>query len=313
MAASDGILSRGGCVLVIGDVMTDVIVAPEGPLLPGTDRRATIRTLPGGSGANQAAWLASLGVPTRFVGRVGASDQEFQSALLAGAGVTAHLAADADLPTGSVVTILSPGGERSFFTDRGANARLSRIDVPDALLDGASLLHVSGYALFETGPRAALLDLLSEAARREIPVTVDPGSESFLRDVGPDQFLAWTEGAAICFPNSAEAAALTGSTYVETQLETLCCHYSAVVIKTGASGAQARSSRGRWSAAATVSAATDTSGAGDAFLAGFLAAHLAGAGMQDCLQGAVATAARAVSRLGARPPGAAAGSFSQPP
>ena len=53
-------------ILVIGDVMTDVIVRPEGPLARGSDRRAAIAVEPGGSAANQAAWLASFGVSRRF-------------------------------------------------------------------------------------------------------------------------------------------------------------------------------------------------------------------------------------------------------
>ncbi len=61
-------------VLVIGDVMTDIIVRPEGPLAPGSDRRAAIVFEPGGSAANQAAWLAHFGVAVDFVARVGAAD-----------------------------------------------------------------------------------------------------------------------------------------------------------------------------------------------------------------------------------------------
>src|SRR5271166_5353954 len=57
--------------LLIGDVMTDVIVHPEGPLARGTDRRAKIRFEPGGSAANQATWLAAFGVAVDFVARVG--------------------------------------------------------------------------------------------------------------------------------------------------------------------------------------------------------------------------------------------------
>jgi hypothetical protein len=56
-------------VLVIGDVMIDLIVRPEGALAIGSDRRATIFSRPGGSAANQAVWLAHFGLNVSFVGR----------------------------------------------------------------------------------------------------------------------------------------------------------------------------------------------------------------------------------------------------
>ena len=66
-------------ILVIGDLMMDVIVRPEGPMAKGSDRRAKIAFEPGGSSANQAAWLAFFGVAVDFVARVGLSDVEAQS------------------------------------------------------------------------------------------------------------------------------------------------------------------------------------------------------------------------------------------
>src|SRR4051794_9905766 len=95
-------------VLVIGDVMTDIIVRPEGLVALGADRRAEIRTLPGGAGANQACWLAHEGIATRFAARVGAGDRARQKMLLSGYGVDARLGADESFPTGTLVTLLSP-------------------------------------------------------------------------------------------------------------------------------------------------------------------------------------------------------------
>src|SRR6202034_1698460 len=83
-------------ILIIGDVMTDVIVRPEGPLARGSDRRASIAFKPGGSAANQAAWLASFGVEVDFVGRVGAADVESEAARLKAIGVTPWLAGGAE-------------------------------------------------------------------------------------------------------------------------------------------------------------------------------------------------------------------------
>src|SRR5436190_11480497 len=107
-------------VLVIGDVMTDIIVRPEGPVAVGADMRAAIRMLPGGAGANQACWLAFEAASVRFAARVGDADHARQKALLACYDVDARLSADAALPTGTLVTLLSPDGERSFLTDRAA-------------------------------------------------------------------------------------------------------------------------------------------------------------------------------------------------
>ena len=81
-------------VLLIGDVMTDVIVRPEGPLALGSDRRALITVQPGGSAANQAAWLASLGARVDFIARVGAADVQGETARLKAIGVAAHLIGD---------------------------------------------------------------------------------------------------------------------------------------------------------------------------------------------------------------------------
>ena len=69
-------------ILLVGDVMTDIVVRPEGPLARGSDRRATIRIGPGGSAANQAAGLAAFGVAVDFVARVGAADVAAESARL---------------------------------------------------------------------------------------------------------------------------------------------------------------------------------------------------------------------------------------
>src|SRR5271166_3468990 len=92
-------------VLLIGDIMTDVIVRPHGPLAKGSDRRASIAFEPGGSAANQAAWLASFGVAVDFVARVGAADVAAEAARLSQVGVTPHLLGDSERPTGKLVAL----------------------------------------------------------------------------------------------------------------------------------------------------------------------------------------------------------------
>jgi sugar/nucleoside kinase (ribokinase family) len=288
-------------ILLIGDVMTDVIVRPEGPLARGSDRRAAIAVEPGGSAANQAAWLAAFGVAVDLVARVGAADVEAEAARLAEAGVTPHLVGDPERPTGRLVALIDPSGERSFFTDRGANEALTAADIPDALIAGASMIHLSGYSFFAPSPRKAVLDVMRRAGGT--PVSVDPASAEFLREVGAQQFLDWTKGAAILFPNEDEAAVLTGADDPETQCARLAALYPLVVLKRGANGVAAAAGAARWRVAAPAIAAVDTTGAGDAFVAAFLAARLQGAEVDAALESAVTAGAEAATRIGGRPQG----------
>jgi sugar/nucleoside kinase (ribokinase family) len=286
-------------ILVIGDVMTDVIVRPEGPLAKGSDRRARIAFEPGGSAANQAAWLASFGVRVDFVARVGAADVQRETARLKAAGMTPWLSGDPELETGRLVALIDPDGERSFLTDRGANEALEAGDIPGALIAAAALIHLSGYSFFAPSPRAAVLDVMHRAGAR--PVSVDPASAEFLREVGAQNFLKWTQGAAILFPNAEEAAILAGSDDPEIQCARLAAIYPLVVVKRGAAGCEAAAGARRWRAEAPKVEAIDTTGAGDAFVAAFLAARLLEPDVQIGLERAVAVGALASTIIGGRP------------
>ena len=197
---------RARRALLIGDVMMDVIVRREGPIARGSDRRASITVQPGGSAANQAAWLTHYGADVDFVARVGAADLERETARFEAVGVTPHLVGDPTHETGRLVALIDPDGERSFLTDRGANEALEAGDIPDALIESATLIHLSGYSFFASSPRAAVLDVMRRAGGK--PISVDPASAEFLREVGADKFLAWTRGATSLFPNEEEAAIL---------------------------------------------------------------------------------------------------------
>ena len=291
-----------GHVVVVGDVMTDVIVFPEGPLVRGSDRRAAIRTRPGGSGANQAVWLGAMGVPVKFVARVGAADRPRLEAHFLGFGVEAILKADDERPSGVLVTIVDPDSERSFLTDRGANLALSPADVPKTLLDGARAVVCSGYSFFAESPRATVRGFLTQARAREVMTVIDPASVGFLREVGVETFLNWTEGADILFANREEAETLAETTDVAAQMQILGRRFSRVVVKLGPDGAAIGGRDGiRVQRPAPAVTVVDTSGAGDAFAAGFLAAELGGKSEADCLAAGIEAGSRAVQTVGAQP------------
>lgn len=286
-------------VLVIGDVMTDILAKLEGPIAIGSDRRARIVERPGGSAATQAVWLARAGLGVDFVGRVGAADHAAQTQVFAREGVRAHLAADPSLPSGRLIVLIDPNGERSFLTDRGANEALEDVDIPPALIAAADHIALSGYSFFSPAPREALRGLIARAGAT--PVSVDPASAEFLREVGVENFLQWTRGAAILFPNAEEAETLAGTSDPKLQGERLAAHYPLVVIKRGAGGCEAFAGSEHWRVEARPAEAVDTTGAGDAFAAGFLAARLSGASIEDGLRRGASAGAEAVGFVGGRP------------
>jgi sugar/nucleoside kinase (ribokinase family) len=275
-------------ILVVGDVMDDLVVRPLGPIVARSDTPAEMERHPGGSGANTAAWLGSLGAPVRFAGRVGLADLRRHAAALGRYGVDARLSGDPRTQTGRIVVLTH---DRSMFTDRGANLALGSDDLGDELLDGITHIHVSGYALLQEPTRSAVLDLVRRAG---LPWSVDPGSSAFVRDT---PFLEWTAGATICFPNEDEVLVLGDA--VDAAVADV---YEVLVLKRGSRGARVRR-RGAEpvDVPAEPAAPVDPTGAGDAFAAGFLAAVLRGEDDAGCARAGVKAAAEAISRPGARP------------
>jgi sugar/nucleoside kinase (ribokinase family) len=213
------------------------------------------------------------------------------------------------IDTGSIVIMVAPDGERTMFTDRGANHRLQRQDLPASLLDDADVLHLTGYTFCEPPLLEVALWLLGQARSRDLAVTIDPGSAAFLARMEPGAFLRWTDGAAVCFPNRDEAAVLVGEADPVTMATRLTRHYGVVALKLGGAGcvlAVSGEAPVRVPAVG-VPAVRDTTGAGDAFCGAFMSRWLAGpphARIPD-LVGAAEFAARiaasVVVRFGARP------------
>ncbi len=293
-------------VVVLGDVMTDILARTHGPIATASDTPTTIGFSPGGSAANVACWLAAAGVAVHFVGCVGADPfGALHRAAFERAGVVPHLAVDPDRPTGTLVALVDPEGERSMLSDRGANLSLTPSALPQALFEPGAVLHLSGYALLAPETRPAALAALALARSRSMRISVDPASGSMLAAAGPADFFAWTAGADLCFPNLEEGRLLTGRADPGEIAQGLCRHYTEVALKLGAEGARwAHANGAAVECAAHLVTEPDTTGAGDAFCAGFLSRWIEGAPADEALAAAVRLGADAASRVGARPPGA---------
>jgi sugar/nucleoside kinase (ribokinase family) len=301
-------------LLVIGDVVTDVLALHPGPPKPGTDTDADIVVRAGGSAGNTAAWAAALGADVALLARVGTDTGEWHRAQLAAAGVDPILRIDPEHPTAIIIVMVDGTGERTFLTNRGAAGRIGPSDWDDVLLDGVGMLHVSGYTLFSEDGRELAALAMAAARRADVTISVDPASTGFLGDFGIDRFLAATAPARVVIPNADEAMLLTGAADPQTAALRLSERYELAVVKLGAAGAvAARSGRQVVRRPAEPVTAVDSTGAGDAFAAGFLTARLSGAGIPAAVTAACHVGARAVSLVGGRPQPSSGGYFGNSP
>ena len=293
-------------MVVVGDVMTDVIARLAAPPAAGSDTPAEIVLRPGGSAANTAAWLGHLGTPVVLVASVGddafARDAE---RALRDHGVVPALAIRPGAASGACIVLVDADGERTMLPDAGANALLRPADLPREHLRPGGHLHLSGYALIREGSRPAAAAALAAAREAGMSTSVNPASAAPLAAMGGRAFRALARGTGLVLVTLDEAEVLCGTRDPGAIAADLLGDHAEVVIKRGRDGADwhgPAGARAHAPAAPPAGAVVNTTGAGDAFAAAFLAARRAGAGPADALGRACALAADVVTRAGARPP-----------
>jgi ribokinase len=262
-------------ICTIGDLILDVVVLPERPLVPDADTPAAIRFAAGGQAANVAAWVSALGASSRLICKRGTDlTSQFAAAELARRGVEI-CGPVADGRGGVVVSLRDDRGQRTMASDPGVAALLGESELDPTWVRSCDVLHVSGYCLL----RAPMAEAAIEAARHARRVTVDLASAHDIETVGAREFTArlGALGPALVFATEAERAMVPGFD-------------ANWVIKLGAGGASFP--EGHFPAPPVVVA--DTTGAGDALAAGYLVG-----GPELGLE----AAARCVGLIGAMPGG----------
>lgn len=290
-----------GAILVVGDVIDDIIVRPRRAIRTDTDTPASIERHPGGSAANTAAWLGSIGADVHFFGRLGAADVDRHTAELERFGVQTHLDGDDEHPTGTIVIIVE-GEARTMLTDRGANVVFDLDSVPDDLIATANYLHFTGHTIIDEPKRDAVVRLIARARKHGAIISVDPATAGFITDFGVEQFLHLCEGVDILRPNEDEACVLAGVHDVAVATEKLTEHFPLVITTCGGKGVLV-AERGKPIVHITVDpvAVVDPTGAGDSFNAGVLAALAGGATAVEAAHNGARVAAGGLLTVGARP------------
>lgn len=290
-------------VLCGGNLVVDVNARPAESLPPFgvVNFVETIGLIAGGNGGNTSCALATLGVSVALVARVGADPL--------GAFLLDHLrkhrvdisqvSVDTQLPTSTTTAIINSRGERSGLHAFGANANLCESDFNFQNPAGGvpAIFHLCATFLLPRLDGAPAARLLQEARRLGYVNSMDvswDGSGRWLSLIEPclpfvDYFL----------PNQDEARAISGRSEVDTMAEFFLSRgVGTVVIKLGPAGCYVRSGAQQWSTPAFETKVVDTTGAGDTFIAGFLAGILSGWDLPQCARLGNAAAALRIGPAG---------------
>jgi sugar/nucleoside kinase (ribokinase family) len=286
-------------LLVLGDALLDITIAPEGALVPGADLLGKIVMGPGGSAANFAYWAARLGEQVTLIAPVG---QDLPGQLVRAHLDAAHvrLISDHTGATGMVAAVIGAAGERTLITqlDPSAQTASARID-PEEFAQ-THWLHISGYALLQKVNLAGALHAATRARAAGARISVDlcpperwpvPTLWPQLEQMKPD----------LLFADQREARALAPGLNPLEAAGALLKLAPTVALKLGAGGCIVADPSGTTQHPGQPSAPVDATGAGDAFAAGFVVHWQRWGRAADAGSFANRLAARVVSDLGARP------------
>jgi ribokinase len=288
-------------VLAMGDTLVEVSMQVANAWDDSPDIQATGCVVgAGGSAANFVAVATALGVESVLATEIG-SDYfgGFLIDDLRQSGVSTRLIRQHPGDNSTCVITVGADGDRRFLSHRGAESEAPSREYVSRLLDAvasSSWLHISGFWLQR--PVTADLALKSALAAKPlgIPVSLDP-SPQIMENPNElvDQVLDVTD---VFFPNAYEACAFTSTTEPEEAARRLVSRVPTVVVTDGSNGVIWASSSGLSTISAVPVEAVDTTGAGDALAAGFVAAQLLGKPPSDALRVGIQAAAVLISSVG---------------
>jgi sugar/nucleoside kinase (ribokinase family) len=298
-------MAPAGRIVVLGDITVDIVATcSEVPSAGQCVRPSRLVVSGGGSAANTALALARLGFPVALLGRVGSDAMAGEAlAVLGAAGVDlAHVQRDMSEATGLVYGIVTGDNRRTTIAYQGASAAYTLDERALAVVGGARLLHVSGYALLATSSRAAAKSAIGVAGDCGVEVSLDPCVS------GPEEVVAelrgLAPGLAVLAPNRSETLRLAGLTSLDAAVSELSARCPGLVaVKDGAAGCVlAHAGKVTRMPGLTV-AGIDPTGAGDAFDAALIAGWLDGLELDALAVVANTAGALVASRSGAQTSG----------
>jgi len=287
-------------VICSGAVIHDTLVRPVGePQWGTTSFVEMIEPHVGGNAANTSIALATLGVPVRVMGAVGPDEQgRFVTEALRRAGVETGALSVVSAPTAATIALVSREGARQFLHCPGASAEAfsAPLDFPAGLLEGIAHYHLASlFILPNFRPHAP--ETLARARSAGLTTSLDTNWDPrgrWMRDLAP-----CLRDLDFMFMNEDEARMATGASEpVEAAKAVLALGARRVVLKLGPRGCGIYTADREVRCAAFDVEVKDTTGAGDCFVAGFLAAYLRGASLAEAGRFGNAVGAFSVQSVG---------------
>ena len=285
----------------LGDAAVDLIAyVPENPRLGGDSEISLLERHPGGSAVNFAVAMARLGISSGLISKVGSDEAgRFLREGLKQEGVDIKHLKREDGTTGTIFVIVDRNGQRTMLSFRGINVRLLPEEILREYIEGSRLLHVSGYSLLRAPQCDAALTAMKYAKEANVRISLDPSP--LVRLVERKLVAEALELVDLLLPNEAEAKYLSRKRNIRDAGRTLLEKGTSIVaMKLGPKGCLVMDENDEFHVPAFNVESIDTTGAGDAYNAGFLAGHLKGWNLKRSAEFANAAAALKTMKGGAR-------------
>lgn len=258
--------------LVIGDFCIDIFMEVDKyPDIGGDGAAKSLKRNLGGSASNTAIALAHMGSKPTLLTHVGSDDwssQLINDLFEEGVSID-RIVQEVSEQTGLTMLIVTPDGERTMFTYRGANALLNPDEINERLFENIEMLHLSGYALLAEPQSTAVLKAIKEAHKRNIRISLDLGVDpAYKLGVKLKKILP---KISLLILGPLEAMAISGFSSINESLNYLISQgVGTVALKLGKMGCVIATINEQIPLPGVDVDAIDSTGAGDAFSAGMI-------------------------------------------